>query len=149
MLNENGDVVEQVAFNQLVLMNEGDIDWFRPNIDPGKTYEMRPEEIVTPMTVEGEGWTLSQLPTGYRKVEHVRRGIPGKTVPVDHLVFSDGLASVSLFIEPLGRNAVPKVGQVTQGATNIYACVEDGNQIIVMGEVPEATVRKIAEAVST
>lgn len=149
MLNEQRQVVEKVAFSQLTLMdNSENMDWFRPEITHGKTYEMQPEETMTPIVAEGEHWTLAQLPPGYRKVEQVRRELPGRNVQVDHLVFSDGLASVSLFIEALGKNAAPKLGEATQGPTNVYASVMDGHQIIVVGEVPQITVRKIAEAVS-
>jgi sigma-E factor negative regulatory protein RseB len=148
MLNEQNDAIEQVAFNQLALMNTQDINWFRPQVSPGKTYVMQPEEIVTPATVEGDGWILSQLPPGFRRVDQVKRNVPGKAAPVHHLVFSDGLASVSLFIEVLDKAVAPKLGSVTQGATNVYAGAMGGYQIIVVGEVPEATVRQIANAVS-
>lgn len=148
MLNERNDIIEQVAFNQLTLMENDNMDWFQPDIDRRKTYEMQPEETVTPIAAEGGLWTLAELPPGYVKVEHVRRGLPGKPVPVDHVVFSDGLASVSLFIEALAKHAMPKVGLTSRGATNIYAQVMDGHQVIVVGEVPQATVKKIAEAVS-
>jgi sigma-E factor negative regulatory protein RseB len=148
MLNERNDPIEQVAFNQLALMNSEDINWFRPQVSPGKTYVMQPEETVTPTTVEGDGWVVAQLPPGFRKVDQVRRNVPGKVAPVHHLLFSDGLASVSLFIELLEKAAQPKQGSVAQGATNVYASVVDGHQIIVVGEVPEITVRQIANAVS-
>ena len=149
MLNERNEIIEQVAFNQLNLLTGAeDMDWFRPDIDRAKTYVMGPEDKVTPIVVEGDGWALAQLPAGYRKVEHVKRDIPGKSVPINHLVFSDGLASVSLFIEELDKNAKPKLGHMAQGATNIFASATDGYQIIVVGEVPEATVRLIAGAVS-
>jgi sigma-E factor negative regulatory protein RseB len=55
---------------------------------------------------------------------------------------------VSLFIETLEKNAKPKLGLIAQGGTNVYANALDGYQIIVVGEVPEATVRLIANAVS-
>jgi sigma-E factor negative regulatory protein RseB len=148
MLNENNQMIEQVAFSQLSLMNTQDMDWFRPEVSPGKTYVMQPEETVTPGVVEGEGWTISQLPSGFRKVDQVRRKVPGKTLPVHHLVFSDGLASVSLFIETLEKNAKPKQGLAVQGGTNVYAQAVDGHQLIVVGEVPEVTVRQIVSAVS-
>ncbi len=148
MLNERGDVIEQVAFNQLALMDGNNMDWFQPDIDRRKTYEMQPEETVTPIAAAGGGWTLTELPPGYVKVGHVRRNQPGKSVPVDHVVFSDGLASVSLFIEVLAGNATPKVGLTSRGATNVYAQVVEGYQVIVVGEVPQATVKRIAEAVS-
>lgn len=148
MLNERSQMIEQVAFSQLALMDSQEMDWFRPEVSPGKTYVMQPEETVTPGVVEGEGWTIAQLPAGFRKVDQVRRKVPGKSAPVHHLVFSDGLASVSLFIEALEKNAKPKQGLATQGGTNVYAQAVDGYQVIVVGEVPEATVRQIASAVS-
>jgi sigma-E factor negative regulatory protein RseB len=149
MMNERDEVIEQVAFSQLAMMNGAEgMDWFRPNPSPGKTYEMQPEETVSHAAVEANGWVISQLPPGFRKVDQVRRNVPGKSAPVDHVVFSDGLASVSLFIETLGRTSSPKVGYLAQGATNVYASTLDGYQIIVVGEVPEDTVRSIAGAVS-
>lgn len=147
LLNEHSQMLEQVAFSQLALMNTQDMDWFRPEVAPGKTYVMQPEETVSPV-LEGEGWVVSHLPPGFRKVDQVRRKVPGKTAPVHHLVFSDGLASVSLFIETLEKGAKPKLGLATQGGTNVYADAVDGYQIIVVGEVPEATVKQIASAVS-
>jgi sigma-E factor negative regulatory protein RseB len=148
MLNERSEMIEQVAFSQLALLNTQDMDWFRPEVSPGKTYVMQPEETVTPALLEGEGWVVAQLPAGFRKVEQVRRKVPGKSSPVHHLVFSDGLASVSLFIETLEKGAQPRLGLAAQGGTNVYANAVDGYQIIVVGEVPEATVRQIANAVS-
>lgn len=147
-LNEHNEVLEQVAFSQLALMNTQDMDWFRPEVAPGKTYVMKPEETVTPALLEGEGWVVTQLPSGFRKVEQVQRKVPGKSKPVHHLVFSDGLASVSLFIETLEKGARPKLGSAVQGGTNVYANAVDDHQIIVVGEVPEATVKQIANAVS-
>ena len=43
-----------------------------------------------------------------RKVEQMVRKVRGKDFPVTHVVFSDGLASVSLFIEPLAKDVKPK-----------------------------------------
>jgi sigma-E factor negative regulatory protein RseB len=149
MMNERDEVIEQVAFSQLAMMSGAEgMDWFRPNPSPGKTYEMQPEETVSPAAVAADGWVVSQLPPGFRKVDQVRRNVPGKSAPVHHIVFSDGLASVSLFIETLGKTSSPKVGYLVQGATNVYASTLDGYQIIVVGEVPEDTVRSIAGAVS-
>ncbi|MDR2219710.1 MAG: MucB/RseB C-terminal domain-containing protein [Methylobacillus sp.] len=152
MLNEHGQMLEQVAFNQLVLMNNNNnsqkMDWFRPEVARGKAYIMQPEEKVEPGEAENEVWAIAELPAGFRKVDQILRLMPGKTSPVQQLVFSDGMASVSLFIEPLEKNVEPKQGLVTQGGTSVYALVVDGYQEIVVGEVPEATVRLIADAIT-
>lgn len=148
MLDEHANSVEQVAFSQLSLMEDTDMQWFRPNPVPGKAYVLEPQESVTPLEVDGRSWVIAKLPPGFRKVDQVKRNVPGKSAPVNHLIFSDGIASVSLFIEPLEKNVTPKVGQMTQGATHIFAQAHNGYQLIVVGEVPEITVKHIAEAVS-
>ena len=148
MLNEHNAAIEQTAFNQLTMMYGTSMDWFRPGLEGGKSFVMQPQETVTPGALVEESWTLAPLPAGYRKIEHMQRQIPGKPFPVSHLVFSDGLASVSMFIEPLNKNVPPKIGYATQGATNILASVSDGYQLIVVGEVPEVTVRKFSAAIS-
>jgi sigma-E factor negative regulatory protein RseB len=48
----------------------------------------------------------------------------------------------------LAKGARPKNGHTEMGATHFYANVVDGRQITVVGEVPEATVAKIAHAIS-
>ncbi len=148
MLNERNEALEQFAFSQLTLMPNTGMDWFHPNVERGKSYVMQPEENVVPNRAEGDGWKINHLPSGFVKIDQVSRVMPGKTVPVNQMIFSDGIASVSLFVETLEKGAVPKTGQLVQGAANIYANVIDGYQLIVVGEVPEAVVKQIGESVS-
>ena len=148
MLNENGVIVENVAFNQLGMVNNPESNWFQSDADLSKAYAGQSEEMVKPSDIEGDGWVITRLPAGFHQVEQVRRNVAGKTAMVNHLVFSDGLASVSLFIEPIEKNEAPKVGRCMQGATNVFADVVDDHQVIVVGEVPEATTRQIAASVS-
>jgi sigma-E factor negative regulatory protein RseB len=149
MLNENAEIVEQIAFNQLGLFNNPDVNWFHPDMDLSKSYAAQSsEDLVKPTSIEGDGWVITRLPAGFHQVEQVRRNVAGKAAMVNHVVFSDGLASVSLFIEPIEKNETPKVGRCMQGATNIFADIVDDHQVVVVGEVPEATVKQIAGAVS-
>jgi sigma-E factor negative regulatory protein RseB len=148
MLNEHNEPVEQVAFSQLTLMPNADMDWFHPNVERGKDYVMQPADTTVPNRAEGEGWKVAQLPPGYVKVDQVMRTLPGKVTPVNQLIFSDGIASVSLFIELLEKGVPPKTGHLQQGASNVFASVVDGYQVVVVGEVPEAVVKQIGESVS-
>lgn len=148
MLNEKNEVVEQVAFSQLTMMPTLAMDWFRPNVERGKNYVMQPDLAAQQVRPEGGEVTVAQLPPGFVKVDQTLRAIPGKSVPVSQFVFSDGIASVSLFVEVLDKSSVPKSGHLLQGASNLYAKVVDGRQIIVVGEVPEAVVRQIGDSVS-
>ncbi|HEY8085216.1 MAG TPA: MucB/RseB C-terminal domain-containing protein [Methylophilaceae bacterium] len=145
--NEKNEMIEQVGFNQLLLIDTGDMQWFRPSVDDSKTYEIQPEETVTPV-VEAGGWVIGQLPKGFRKTEQVLRQVPGSASSMMQLVFFDGMASISLFIESLDKKIPPKQGIMTQGSTNLCAMVVADHQIVVMGEVPAATVMQIAHSVS-
>jgi sigma-E factor negative regulatory protein RseB len=145
--NPQKQVMEKITFNQLNLVGTENMDWFQPSLNNKKSYvmeEMAP--LVTPAIVEN--WTLAALPAGFRKIDQLKRKVPGKKTPVNQIVFSDGLASVSVFIEPLIKGVRPKMGHAVMGATNFYANVTDGYQIMVVGEVPQETVTQIANAVS-
>ena len=145
LLDKKKQTLEQIEFNQLSMLNSQDVNWFQPKIDVKKNYVT--EDVATVNHVD-TNWIVAELPTGYTKVDHVLLNLPGKTVPVDQMIFSDGIASVSLFIEPITKSMHPKMGHMLIGSTNICANVIDGYQITVVGEVPEATVMQIAKAVT-
>ncbi|MGQ0442898.1 MAG: MucB/RseB C-terminal domain-containing protein [Methylophilaceae bacterium] len=145
LLNNKNETLEQIYFNQLSMLTSQDLNWFQPKIDVSKSYVMEDATSVTRVT---DDWIVAQLPSGYRKIEHVQRTVPGKLTLVNQVIFSDGIASVSLFIEPITKGKRPKMGHMLMGSTNICANVIDGHQIIVVGEVPAETVQQIAKAVS-
>ena len=143
--NENNEPVEQITFTQLTLMKTQDMNWFQPHVDPAKNYVMEDENVAT-SSADMSSMQIGQLPAGYRKIDQVKRMVPGKPAPVTHLIFSDGLACVSLFIEPLNKKHQPRPGGHMQGATNFYIHASDGYQVVAVGEVPAATVMQMANA---
>lgn len=147
MFNHRNEIMESIAFNQLALMNTVELDWFRPKIDHNKYYVMEDEQVVIPDSSTSADWDIKELPAGYRKVDQMMRMVQGKPYPVTHVIFSDGLASVSLFIEPVAKGVKSKLVLAASGNTSFYANVNNGHLITVVGEVPEATVVQIANAV--
>ena len=145
LLDGKKQTLEQIEFTELSMLNSRDVNWFQPKIDVKKQYVT---EDISSINHVNTNWIVAELPTGYVKVDHVTLNLPGKTGPVDQMIFSDGIASVSLFIEPIAKGVRPKVGRMLIGSTNICAHVTDGYQITVVGEVPEATVMQIAKAVT-
>lgn len=89
-------------------------------------------------------WVIGDLPRGF-KLEGVQRR-PGMTAgsEVEHLVLSDGLASVSVFIEELPEGESPMVGYADTGKA--YGTVFGRHQITVMGDVPNRTLRRIGRS---
>jgi sigma-E factor negative regulatory protein RseB len=137
--------LEQIAFSQINMLSAPNTEQMQPRIDMSKQYVMQQEQPVQHVSNQ---WVVAHLPPGYRQIDHVERMVPGKTVPVNQIIFSDGIASVSLFIEPIGKGVRPKMGQTLMGSTNMCAHIVDGHQVIVVGEVPAATVRQISRSVS-
>src|SRR6185436_20288310 len=98
-----------------------------------------------PASAEGAaaaGWRAGWLPAGFKLV-----GTPVHPMGQTHLLYSDGLAYISVYIEPLREEARPMEGNVRRGAVNLYAQPSRDNQVVVIGDVPAATVERIAHAV--
>ena len=95
---------------------------------------------------EGEtGWAVTQQPAGFKKLLEVRRSIAGRAGSVAQIIFSDGLAAVSVFIEPsAGRR--PAQTLTHQGAVNIYTRPLADHLVTVLGEAPAATVMQIGNS---
>lgn len=147
MVNNRDEIMESIAFNQLSLFSNPALDWFRPTIDHKKDYVMEDDRSIVSESGAPVDWMIKDLPAGYRKVEQKVRMVPGKPYPVTHVVFSDGMASVSLFIEPIPKGARTRVTLATKGNTSFYANANSGHLVTVVGEVPEATIVQIANAV--
>jgi sigma-E factor negative regulatory protein RseB len=151
MFNNRNEIMESIGFNQLALMNTVELDWFKPKIDHNKSYVMEQEQELVADAGSQIDWEIKALPAGYRKVDQMMRKVQGKPGPVTHLIFSDGLAFVSMFIEhvakPSKEKPAPKNMLTTTGNTSFYANVNNGHLVTVMGDVPEATVVQIANAV--
>ncbi|MES2547765.1 MAG: MucB/RseB C-terminal domain-containing protein [Pseudomonadota bacterium] len=143
--NEKNETLEHITFQELSMLNSHDLNWFQPSIDLSKKYEMEDAALLNRVHTD---WIVAELPPGYIKVDHIEFMANGKTKPINQMIFSDGIASVSLFIEPIVKGKRPKMGHHLIGSTHICANIVEGYQVMVVGEVPLATVQQIAKAVS-
>lgn len=148
VLDERSHIIEQYAFTQLQLGRNVDRTWVVrdvavPSVSPKneaalavKSPEMKPID-----------WQIDALPVGFKKIMEVCRPMRDKTKPVIHLVYSDGLAGISVFIEDLAGRSDINTGLSTQGAIQIYNRISGDKLITVVGEVPPRTVIQVAESV--
>ncbi len=89
------------------------------------------------------GW----VPSGFNLKDTHRQRSNANGVVVQHAVFTDGLAMVSVFVEKLSGGTPPLQGYSSMGAVNAFSRLDHEYQITVVGEIPQATVRKIAASV--
>lgn len=93
------------------------------------------------------GWGLSAELPGFRKVIELKRRM-GESRPVAQVVYSDGLAAVSVFIEPMEGQADPvQTGTASLGAIHIFTRLVANHRVTVVGETPAASVQRIGNAV--
>ena len=144
--DHNNQVVEQTSFTKVKILEKTDLAWFKPNIDLSKKYVMKEEESI-PSNLP-RYWEIKQIPKGFKEVSSKVSRIGGPNILNHHMVFSDGLAYISLFIQPLSKGQKPKVGNATMGVTNVSARYENGYQIMAVGSVPIKTVETFSNAVN-
>jgi sigma-E factor negative regulatory protein RseB len=93
------------------------------------------------------GWGLSSELPGFHKVVELKRRL-GESRSAGQVVYSDGLAAVSVFIESLeGRSDPVRTGLASMGAIHIYTREVANHMVTVVGEAPAASVQRIANAV--
>jgi len=137
-----GEQVEQFMFTQLTI--------------GGVTRDMvKPRHAAGSWTIEDAGatpaqlggWRLSSELPGFHKVIELRRRL-GESRSAGQLVYSDGLAAVSVFIESLeGRTDPVRTGLASMGAIHIYTREVANHVVTVVGEAPAISVQRIANAV--
>lgn len=148
MVDERHNVVEQFSFTQLAIGSGVTRDMVKPSFNV-RFPEWRLDRFANNMSGKVEsGWSVKSFPAGFRKIMEMRRSKQGNSVPVTHLVYSDGLAAVSVFIEPSASRSRINEGLTRQGAINIYTRTINDQVVTVLGEAPASTVMQIGDSVS-
>lgn len=147
LLNENDEAVEQVMFTDLVIHDKVPVEALKPEFEVDEGFRRREtDDSADIVGTDQARWQSTNLPSGFLMQMWKKRVNESGKMTVEQLVYSDGLASVSVFIEP---NSSEKMlsGSRRRGALNIYGKVLDSYHITVVGEVPGQTVKQIAESV--
>ena len=147
LVNEKGEIIEEFAFSDVSLNPKIDKESVKPSwatVPPDwQVKRGGPGEVVQNDT----GWAVGKVPPGFAKIMEGIRKLPGKPSPVAHIVYSDGLVAISVFIEPFTVTQT-QIGLTQAGGLAQYTTRSDAYLVTVLGEVPPATVRQIAQSVA-
>ena len=145
--DERGTALEEIAFTELRLLADIPDADFQPSVRTAdlRWYRSSPVPSTVPARRDAPAWSAGRLPPGFRLTQSARQNLPGVDGIVEHLVFSDGIASVSVFIGPRGDGA-PKQPSSAQaaGASTTFVTRVEGRPVTVVGEVPLRTAKIIA-----
>jgi sigma-E factor negative regulatory protein RseB len=150
VLDDRGYIIEQYAFMQLVIGSNIDRKWIVPENSPAMATSQELRATPLPkveLLEESSGWQIDALPLGFKKIIEMRRPFRGNKDPVIHMVFSDGLSSISVFIEKVREESYIHSGLSEQGAAHVYNRLVGQHLVTVVGEVPSRTVIQVGDSV--
>ena len=147
LFDDRGQLAEQIMFTQLELLADDEPENFTviPQID--NSYALiRSHSAEDDMQLDNDSdWRLQFLPGGFWIDNKLRKSVSEAVEGLQQLVLTDGLASVSVFIEPTSKQSLQ--GASSMGAVNAYGTRFNNFTITAIGEVPAITVKQIAESV--
>jgi len=144
--NEKKEPLESFAFTEVRIGGSFNSDAVKSRYAAqSKDWKVDHSGFPTKETPADTGWVITQQPAGFRKLTEMKRSIAGRAGMVSHIVYSDGLAAVSVFIEPLPKARIAH-HLSHQGAVNIFTRPVADFMVTVLGEAPAATVMQIANS---
>ena len=145
LVNERGSAVEQFMYTMLNVVNNPTPRMIQAVTMSDKMRQALKTSKPDAISAAGPHWQIVSMPNGFSLVDRYQHS-HGKWGPVNQLVLSDGMATVSVFVEQLGKDARPFNGVTHMGAVNAYGAVVNDHQLTVVGEVPLATVKLIGKS---
>lgn len=156
LCDARGQVVEQIIFANLEMPESIPENAVQPSV---RTEGMRwvRQGVAAESPVSLAAFRASQLPPGFRLTVSRAQTLGDSHAPAAHLVYSDGLATVSVFVEPgPGKSpgepghaaAAPAQALSRVGAGYAFSTVVQGHQVTAVGEVPAQTVEFIAHSMT-
>lgn len=148
LLTEKGKVLEKFSFSSVNLDIAIPDEALAPEMT-GHQMTWNRVETVDPKLIEDKGsaWTIGWLPTGYGLVAQQHRRKMSNKHLVEQRVYSDGMSSVSVFIEPGRIKHGHFKGHSKMGAVNAYGAVVGDYFVTVVGQAPQHTVEKIGHSI--
>ena len=151
-LDLDGKVLEQAAFSELQLESPLKMDRLLQMMGKVDGYRVEQSTLVK-TTAAAEGWRLKLPVAGFKSVSFYKRlsakaaGAPAAHAMAEPLqwIFSDGLASVSVFVAPSDLQRPADDAILSLGATQTLTRQMNHHTVTVMGEVPVATLRLFAD----
>jgi len=161
LCDSRGQVIEQIFFARLDMPESIPDSDLAPVVrtDGMRWVRQGPSNDNAPAALSA--YRASELPPGFHLTIAGAQTIGGATVPASHLVYSDGLATVSVFVEaqpadtPGANPSVglppdpPMQGLARVGSGYAFSTVVQGHQVTAVGEVPAQTVEFIAHSVKS
>jgi sigma-E factor negative regulatory protein RseB len=150
VVNSRGTILEQILFTQLSLPGVIADELLEPAVNSENFTTFDKSKSAENLSLElpvAQKWLVQWVPEGFSQREYKIQRLSASDSPVEHIVYSDGLATISVFVEQLKDKSDSLEGFTAVGAVNTYSRLKNNYQVTVVGEVPPLTVRQVAGSV--
>ena len=165
LCDSRGQVIEQILFGRLEMPENIPDSDLAPTVHTDGMRWVRQGASADITSAALAAYRASQLPPGFRLTVQGAQTLGGASAPASHLVYSDGLATVSVFVEEQSVSVSgitvpgdsqgqtqaapqsPMQGLARVGSGYAFSTVVQGHQVTAVGEVPAQTVEFIAHSV--
>jgi sigma-E factor negative regulatory protein RseB len=144
----DGRTIEQIQFTSLEVGRPIAASEIEPGVAADGFAWVREKPGSDAAAAAAIPWHAKRLPPGFRLVQRSLQRMPGANDPAQHLVFSDGLASISVFIESRVRRSAAATEPTLIGASSAFSTQVGSHLVTVVGEAPPETVRDVASSMA-
>jgi len=145
--DKEGTALEQFFFAKLQIIDDIPDEWLKPEISGvGYTWHDNSSEDF-PVYQGDVSWEATWMPDGFVMSDQEKQNVDESQMPVEHLIYSDGLAMVSVFVEKLDKAVNVVSGPSSMGGVNTFSTMTDSYLITAIGEVPIDTVKLFAKSI--
>ena len=141
LIREDGETIEQVKFAEITLNEEVQASALAPSYSTENFRWFNRSARHVDRAVDSS-WDCERLPQGFRAISSHAETMEGSDELVTHIMYSDGLASVSVFIATANDDDAKGPSQV--GGSNSFSVVVGEHHVTAVGQVPAETVAQIA-----
>ncbi|WP_440055713.1 MucB/RseB C-terminal domain-containing protein [Pseudoalteromonas sp. T1lg65] len=143
-VNQNGELLEQLQLTHITVSEN-------PVSQLSELLQRDFPEPITQILNASEtsaqsNWQIGWLPQGFELLKSDRHKLDLNNELADYYLFSDGLVDISVFVQRPLPGQRPS-GALTSGATTVYVHNTSAYDVSVVGNIPAATAKAIAESV--
>ena len=146
--DDHRHVIEQYTFTDLKLGAQV------ARTDVKSLFEARVKRWTTDAQPRDEarsvdtGWVVADAPSGFQKVTELKRTLPGRPQPVSQIIYTDGVATISVFVETNAEPVRTTEAATEEGTTTFFVRPLGDQVVTVLGEVPLATAQQVGRSVA-
>jgi sigma-E factor negative regulatory protein RseB len=147
LVGEKGEPLETVAFTAVKIGGPVDREALKSRLE-AKSGGWQVYDVRSNDTRGDDGlWLFKHNLPGFRRLSWLRQQMRPDAPEATQVIFSDGLAAVSVFIEPSAGQERSADDAFSMGAISVYRRQLAEYRLVVLGDVPPAALRRFADGI--